>query len=92
MKTFQACASYLTTAVIYLIVCVCCGVLAQSVTVFGISQTSFSLSSQESSGMIGTSPHAKERTQEEYEDYWRCPSCGGLVNPELDTCGCGFNK
>lgn len=92
MKTIQAYAGFFVTVVVYFTICVWCGVLAQSLSVFANSQTSFQFSSQADAAVVGTALYAREKNQEDFDEYWRCPGCGGLVNPELDACGCGFNR
>jgi hypothetical protein len=92
METFKAYTGYVAVFIVYLMICMWGGVLAQSLSVFAISQTSFSLSSLGDGVVVGTAIYTKEKNQEDYDEYWRCPNCGGLVHPELNSCGCGFDK
>jgi len=92
MGTFKAYLGYIAVFIVYLTICMWSGVLVQSLTVFAISQTSFSLSSLGDAVVVGTAIYTKKKNHEDYDEYWRCPNCGGLVHPELDSCGCGFNK
>jgi hypothetical protein len=92
MKTLIAYAGYFLSFSFYLFVCICCGMLAQSLSVLAKSQTSFSFSPLGETVVAGAMPHQKNDNEEVFDEYWRCPGCGGLVHPELGSCGCGYNR